>query len=60
MAISSDRIIVIILSLSIVLAAYLNFKNPQCITIEANFEQMKNIQFDYKNKRYKFDKNIIN
>lgn len=60
MPINSDRIIIIILSLSIVLAAYLNFKNPQCIRVEANVEQMKNIHFDYKNKRYKFYKNIVN
>lgn len=56
---NTERIIVIILSLFLVLAGYLRFKNPQCVLIPANVEQMQNIEFDYENKRYKFDKNII-
>lgn len=56
----TERVIIIILSLAIVFCTYLHFKNPQCVMIPANVEQMENIHFDFENKRYKFYKNIIN
>lgn len=56
----NERLAIIVLSLSIVFAGYYHFKNPQCIMIPPNVEQMQNIAFDLENKRYKFHKKIIN
>ena len=46
--------VTIILSLLLVFACFLQFKNPSCINVPASIEKMKNIQFSHQNKRYKF------